>query len=703
MLLVSARRQTIAHWFKSSWRAVRVDVSVSLVICSPLQLTLALCVPTLLLQARGPPTAAFGTTAFADGEDWPLAEVLASEAAGHQAHHEGDCRPVEQPLCGTEEDVAAAPPPVPVPVPVRPAAQANGVLSVWPKCGDDFYPIRSAVLQDLPAQVGALSHEWRTHVSDEVLGASRSLDAGPVKHLCETGYGAGRCAGTLADADKIALAKARVALRQWCNLRRPKPCKVDGVWESPSLLYVGPREAPPASADALPPGYMVLHLYAELSPLVLVACVQRSMPPAPGDVVRLRLCMETLLSDAELARTGHVCSDCVAPTTSVPLAFLIAQSPRFWIQGHVFLMVGSAPLRLYLFCRLLCVLYVKSAMRNGSMATWLVYVCVCVCVQVGSYRLGVVLQLFCQALISDPAWPGRFQVTVQVCHIVALAPSSLPAWQTFSLPGFFLPGTLCTRPSLLVCRFSRMMMDLSRKFGHCLICADVTYQHIGLLALEMSRVQELTSLCAQRSDQAKQGAGVERLRKLASGVEVPRRRARPRQAVPARKRRSPTISNSAAEIAAAAHSEVESEAPARCEDGVGNGSSPSSFSEACDGDALMPPSPDVEGPASPAVNAAGRVFGPDGNYWCKITVIRPGQRTEALSVYCSLHGCLCASAWTRVFPPRRRSCGGLKRVAMSLRVARQRSSVSARSCFLRHEWVPEDTYTAIYDVGSYIL
>ena len=112
-------------------------------------------------------------------------------------------------------------------------------------------------------------------------------------------------------------------------------------------------------------------------------------------------------------------------------------------------------------------------------------------------------------------------------------------------------------------------MDLSRKFGHCLICADVTYQHIGLLALEMSRVQELTSLCAQRSDQAKQGAGVERLRKLASGVEVPRRRAR--QAVPARRRRwrSPTMSNSAAEIAA--HSEVESEASARCEDGVGNG------------------------------------------------------------------------------------------------------------------------------------
>jgi hypothetical protein len=107
MLLASARCQTITDWFKSSWRAVWVDVSVSLVVCSPLQLTLALRVPTLLLQARGPPTAALGTTALADGEDWPLAEVLAGAAEGHQAHHEGDCRPLEHPLCGTEEDVAA--------------------------------------------------------------------------------------------------------------------------------------------------------------------------------------------------------------------------------------------------------------------------------------------------------------------------------------------------------------------------------------------------------------------------------------------------------------------------------------------------------------------------------------------------------------------------------------------------------------------
>ena len=178
-------------------------------------------------------------------------------------------------------------------------------------------------------------------------------------------------------------------------------------------------------------------------------------------------------------------------------------------------------------------------------------------------------------------------------------------------------------------------MDLSCKFGHSFICADITYQHIGLLALELSRVQELTSLCAQRSDQAKQAAEVERLRRLASGVELPLRRAR--QAGHARKRRSPTMSNSAAEIAA--HSEVESEASARCIDGFGNGSSPSSCSEADDGDAPMPPSPDVEGPASPTANAAGRVFGPDGSYWGKISVIRPGQATEALSVYCSLHGC----------------------------------------------------------------
>ena len=346
MLLVSARCQTITDWFI-------VIVSMIVIVAIIVIIVIFVCsrragLPRQPSAPRPSPTAKTGPwqrflQAKRKGTKCTMKEI-ADQWGSLSAEQK---RMWQQP---------AAPPPGPVPVPVRPAAQANSGHSVWPKCGDDFYPIRSAVLQDLPAQVGALSHEWRTHVSDEVLGASRSLDAGDVKHLCETEYGAGRCASTLTDADKTALAKARVTLRQWCNLRRPKPCKVDGVWESPSLLYVGPREAPPASADALPPGYLVLQLYAELSPLVLVACVQRSMPPTPGDVVQLRLSVETLLSDAELARTGHVCSDCVASTTSVPLAFLIAQWSRFWIQGHVFLMVRSAPLRLYLSRRLLCVL-----------------------------------------------------------------------------------------------------------------------------------------------------------------------------------------------------------------------------------------------------------------------------------------------------------------------------------------------------------
>jgi hypothetical protein len=45
-------------------------------------------------------------------------------------------------------------------------------------------------------------------------------------------------------------------------------------------------------------------------------------------------------------------------------------------------------------------------------------------------------------------------------------------------------------------------------------------------------------------------------------------------------------------------------------------------------------------------------------------------RTEHRVHECVLHPpvALCASAWTRVFPPRQRSCGGLNRVAMSRRV-----------------------------------
>lgn len=206
-----------------------------------------------------------------------------------------------------QQPVRAQSPPVPVgPAIPRPVVEATSGVAVWPKCGDDFYPLRCAVLGDLPAQVGTLSKEWHDRVGDEVLTASRRLDAGPVRCLCEGQYGRGRCGNTLPAADKTALAAARGRIRQWCHLRRAKPCKCDGVWESLGLLYVGPRQAPPASADAFPPGYMALLLYAELSPLALVACVQRSMPPKPGDVVRLKLSMETLASDVQLARTGHV-------------------------------------------------------------------------------------------------------------------------------------------------------------------------------------------------------------------------------------------------------------------------------------------------------------------------------------------------------------------------------------------------------------
>ena len=47
-------------------------------------------------------------------------------------------------------------------------------------------------------------------------------------------------------------------------------------------------------------------------------------------------------------------------------------------------------------------------------------------------------------------------------------------------------------------------------------------------------------------------------------------------------------------------------------------------------------------PLGPRVDAAtGRVLGPDGTYWGKISVLRPGQRNECLSVYCGLHELVC--------------------------------------------------------------
>jgi len=211
-------------------------------------------------------------------------------------------------------------------------------------------------------------------------------------------------------------------------------------------------------------------------------------------------------------------------------------------------------------------------------------------------------------------------------------------------------------------------MDLSRKFGDSFICADVTYQHTGLLAFSVCKVRSLASLCADRSDQAKRAAELEQLRKFASGAEV-LRRARERkagQAGPVGAKWSAKLRNSSKDFVAEVADSLEPEAEessdeglasARSEDGVGVTGSSSSSSDAGDVDAASqlveagassdafaaPPGSDADSidlPApKPRVDLSGRVYGPSGEYWGRVSTIRPGQQTESLSIYCSLHGC----------------------------------------------------------------
>ena len=74
----------------------------------------------------------------------------------------------------------------------------------------------------------------------------------------------------------------------------------------------------------------------------------------------------------------------------------------------------------------------------------------------------------------------------------------------------------------------------------------------------------------------------------------------------------------------------------------------SEISSAVVGEGLMPPDvggdhaddelPPLAAPP-PHIEPSGKVIGPDGSYWGKISVLRMGAPNEALSVYCGRHGC----------------------------------------------------------------
>ena len=59
------------------------------------------------------------------------------------------------------------------------------------------------------------------------------------------------------------------------------------------------------------------------------------------------------------------------------------------------------------------------------------------------------------------------------------------------------------------------------------------------------------------------------------------------------------------------------------------------------GDEVQSPPAEIPPPPLPCRHdsSSGRVYGPDGAYWGRVSIVRPGQPSESISVYCSRHGC----------------------------------------------------------------
>ena len=136
----------------------------------------------------------------------------------------------------------------------------------------------------------------------KVLSADADIE-GPVKHLCEQKFGQGVCCSTLSDVEQRSLEAESKRLLDWCRLRRPTACNFDAKWDKLGLLYMGPRDAGPLAADALPPGVAILLLFAQLGPVACVVCWKNTFSPDVGDVIDFSLSMASIASEFWVARS----------------------------------------------------------------------------------------------------------------------------------------------------------------------------------------------------------------------------------------------------------------------------------------------------------------------------------------------------------------------------------------------------------------
>lgn len=192
-----------------------------------------------------------------------------------------------------------------------------------------------------------------------------------------------------------------------------------------------------------------------------------------------------------------------------------------------------------------------------------------------------------------------------------------------------------------------MMDTLSRSLGEKYVVYDVCYSQVGLLSYRVDELRDMTSLIKELEKSASLSRQMRKFDKLARGEEPQRKPKRQRTASAAankvrRKKADNDKSDEPSGLIPASSGSSSSSSSSRESEGFEFEPVPGDMAcdfvgeAGADGPPLAPPA----APQGPRYDqASGRAYGPDGTSWGRITVIRPGEASEAISVYCNRHGC----------------------------------------------------------------
>ena len=74
------------------------------------------------------------------------------------------------------------------------------------------------------------------------------------------------------------------------------------MYQPLALLYFGPKSSAAAGSNDVPRGNVLLLLYVEYRPIVLVGCHNKHLPIVLGDVINIDLSLQTIIGHAAIAR-----------------------------------------------------------------------------------------------------------------------------------------------------------------------------------------------------------------------------------------------------------------------------------------------------------------------------------------------------------------------------------------------------------------